>query len=265
MRKVAFTLTPAASKRLIAKAVVELPDVQHALRHGRLIVAGGTTNGYIAEELTKQPFEKWRYTAGIVTEGAWCLTPPADRVKPLVFENGQPSERAIPEVLADFTRDDVFIKGGNALDLDGNVGILLAGKNGGTIGAAYGQLVAVGAQLILPVGLEKLIPSVIEAANALGQNELDESYGIACGMFPVSYGTVITELDAIEALYGLEATHVHSGGVGGSEGAVGIVAYGEDSAVTRMMQDLESIRREEPTGGFKRKCSVCGTCLNGRK
>ncbi|KAF0194250.1 MAG: hypothetical protein FD169_1910 [Bacillota bacterium] len=265
MRKVVFTLTPAASKRLIAKAVVQLPEVQHALKHGRLIIAGGTTNGYIVEEITGQEFDKWRYTSGIVTESSWCLTPPEERMKPLVFEKGLPSSRSIPEVLADFARDDVFIKGGNALDLEGTVGILVGGKNSGTIGSAYGQIVAIGAYLILPVGLEKLIPSVTEAANALGQQEIDESFGMACGLFPVTYGSVVTELDAISILYGLESMHVHSGGVGGSEGAVGLLAYGEDSACDNLMQDLEVIRCEPPTGGSKRICSVCGSCLNGRK
>jgi len=265
MRKVVFTLTPPASKRLIAKAVVQLPEVQQALRNGRLIIAGGTTNAYIVEELTGQQLDKWRYTSGIVTDSVWCLTPPEERIKPLVFENGEASSRSIPEVLADFTRDDVFIKGGNALDLEGTVGILVGGKNSGTIGGAYGQLVAIGAHLILPVGLEKLIPSVNEAANALGQLEIDDSFGMACGMFPVTYGAVVTELDAISILYGLESMHVHSGGVGGSEGAVGLLAYGEDSACDNLMHDLEAIRNEPPTGGSKRTCSVCGSCLNGRK
>lgn len=265
MRKVSFVLTPAASKRFIAKAVVSLPEVQQAYQSGRLIIAGGTTNAYIVEELTGQSVEKAHYSVGIVTESAWCLTPPDTRMKPLAFENGAVAERTWQEVLMDFKRDDVFIKGGNALDLDGNVGILLGGKNGGTIGTAYGHLVAIGAHLILPVGLEKLIPSVIDAANALGQQEIDESYGMACGLFPVTYGTVINELDALAILYGLEGMHVHSGGVGGSEGSVGLLAFGDDSSCDRLMEDLRSIRQEPPTAGLKRKCSVCGACLNGHK
>lgn len=265
MRKVAVVLTPAASKRLIAKAVVSLREVQNAYQRGRLIVALGTTNAYILEELTGQSVEKARYSVGIVTESAWCLTPPDMRMKPLAFENGATSERPWQDVLSDFKRDDVFIKGGNALDTEGNVGILLGGKNGGTIGAAYGHLVSVGAHLVLPVGLEKLVPSVIDAANALGQMEIDESYGMACGLFPVTYGSVITELDAISILYGLEAMHVHSGGVGGSEGAVGLIAFGEDSACDKFMTDMHHIRLEPPTVGLKRQCAICKSCLNGQR
>lgn len=247
MRKVAFVLTPAASKRLIAKGVTALPEVQSALKHGKLIVAGGTTNAYIAEELSGLPIEKTRYTAGIVTNSAWGITPAESRLKPLVFDKGELSNRPWIDVLAEFTRGDVFIKGGNALDSNGLVGVLVAAKNGGTIGTAFGQIVAAGAHLIIPIGLEKLIPSVVEAANILGQQEIDDCSGLPCGLFPVAYGTVITEIEAINELYGLEAVHVHSGGVGGSEGAVGIVAYGDNAATHRLMQDVATLSNELDT------------------
>ncbi len=265
MKKVAFTLTPAASKRLIAKAVVALPEVQHALQHGKIIVANGTTNAYIVEELGFGPIAKANYTAGIITGAAWCTTPAEDRLKPLVLEKGQLSQRGWPEVLDEFTGHDVFIKGGNALDLEGNVGILLGNPVAGTIGQAFRKLVAVGGHLVLPVGLEKLIPCVHEACAALGLDKIDESYGMSCGMFPVSYGTVLTELDAIHTLYGLESRHVSSGGVGGSEGAVGLVAWGNREECDQMMTDIGVIRNEPPLLGVKGTCSVCGACLNGQK
>ncbi len=161
-----------------------------------------------------------------------------------------------PEVLQHFTGLDVFVKGGNALDPEGNVGILVGGKNGGTIGAAYGHLVALGAHLILPIGVEKLIPSVTEASRALGQLPLDAPYGMPCGLFPVAYGTVVTEVEALRLLYGLKAVHVHSGGVGGSEGAVGLVAHGDESACNRLRDDLGAFLKEEPvgTGNVNRCC-----------
>jgi len=246
MDAVTLVLTPAASKRLIARAVAAMPAVQRAYTQGRLIVAGGTTNAYIVEELTGECVEKACYTAGIVVDSAWGMTAPGTRIKLLAVEAGQVSSRTWQEVLQDFTPDDVFIKGGNAVDVDGHVGVLVGGKNGGTIGAAYGQIVTVGAHLILPVGLEKLIPSVIDAANALGPASNDTTFGRPCGLFPVSYGTVVTEVDAIHLLYGLDAVHVHSGGVGGSEGAVGLVARGEASACMRLRDDLAELIKEPP-------------------
>ncbi len=46
-----FVLTPAAGKRLIAKALVVHPSVQKALKNGKMVIIAGTTNGYVAEEI----------------------------------------------------------------------------------------------------------------------------------------------------------------------------------------------------------------------
>ena len=47
-----FALHPAASKNLIAKAVVKLPEVQAAFKKGRLIIGSGTTNIDVLEQLS---------------------------------------------------------------------------------------------------------------------------------------------------------------------------------------------------------------------
>ena len=49
-----YPLTPAAGKRLIAKALAEHPTVKRALRDGCLVIVAGTTNGYVAEEILSQ-------------------------------------------------------------------------------------------------------------------------------------------------------------------------------------------------------------------
>ena len=45
-------LTVAESKRLIAKAVAQMPIVKNALANGMVIIIKGTTNRYVAEEIT---------------------------------------------------------------------------------------------------------------------------------------------------------------------------------------------------------------------
>ena len=49
--KTVFTLTSAESRRLIAKAVVAMPAVKKAWSDAYLLLAGGTTNAFIAQEL----------------------------------------------------------------------------------------------------------------------------------------------------------------------------------------------------------------------
>jgi hypothetical protein len=46
-----FLLTPAAGKRLIAKAMAAHPAVKAAISSGTLAIIAGTTNGYVAEEI----------------------------------------------------------------------------------------------------------------------------------------------------------------------------------------------------------------------
>jgi hypothetical protein len=66
-----FVLTPAAGKRLIAKAVARHPQVQSALESKTVVVVAGTTNGYVAEELLAcvgqgGEFRKDRFFRGII-------------------------------------------------------------------------------------------------------------------------------------------------------------------------------------------------------
>lgn len=78
----------AESKRLIAKAVVAMPEVKAAMQHGRLIVGRGSTNAYIVEELLNTYVEKSHYTVGVITAGTLCVTPEDDRMPEVVFVEG---------------------------------------------------------------------------------------------------------------------------------------------------------------------------------
>lgn len=264
--KAMFTLTSSESKRLIAKAVAQLPDVQRAMESGYVFIAGGTTNAFIVEELTGQEIPiKGNYTAGVIMKGVHCITDAATRMPAVVLKDGQPVQMTMPEVLEKFTAKDVFIKGGNAVDLDGNVGILVGGAKGGTIGQSMGTLMTIGSRLIMPVGLEKLVPSVPAAANFAGIDEVDYTFGMRVGMIPVSYGTVVTELEALETLADLDdVLHVASGGIGGSEGAVTLGIEGAEAEIKKVMELIRCIKGEPAVQGTKRKCAECHSCHYGR-
>lgn len=263
--KAMFTLTGAESKRLIAKGVAQLPEVQAALQEGLIFIAGGTTNAFIAEELTGMTIDKGHYTAGVITKGVHCVTDPTARKQPIVLRNGQPVEMTMPEALEAFRGRDVFIKGGNAVDVDGNVGVMVGDPWGGTIGRSMGRLMALGAKLILPVGLEKLVPSVPAAANFAGLDEVDYTLGMRVGLIPVNYGTVMTELDALDLLADLdEVVHVGGGGIAGSEGAVTLGVSGEEEEVRKIMALVRAIKGEPALQTTKRKCSECRSCHYGR-
>ncbi len=261
-----FTLTSAESKRLIAKAVVQLPEVQEAMKEGYIYIGGGTTNAFIVEELTGDVIErKGDYTAGVITKGIHCVTDASVRIKPLVLKDGQPIDMSMGEVLEVMSGKDIFIKGGNAIDFEGNVGVMVGERWGGTIGRSMGRLMALGANLIMPVGLEKLIPSVPQASNFAGIDSVDYTLGMPVGMISVNYGTVITELSAMDTFADLDdILQISSGGVGGSEGAVTLGIEGEEEEVKKIIELIKEIKGEPSVQTSKRKCVECKTCNHGR-
>lgn len=243
--RAAFALKPSASKRLIARAAIMHPLVRHAVQHGCVIIANGTTNAFIAEELCQRAIRpKLTYAAGLITPDGLTESPGSRREKPIVLEQGQIVDRPWTEALRDLTAGDVFIKGANAIDHNGYAGILLGRGDGGTIGIAIGSLQSRGIPIIIPVGLEKLVFSVPEAQTAVGIKTMERSIGHRIGLMVVTNGILITEITACRLLYNVRATHAGSGGVDGAEGSVVIAVEGEPSDITRLMDDIETLRTE---------------------
>lgn len=255
--KTAITLTPWEGRRLIAKATISLKVFKKAFERGRIFLAGGITNAYILEEMTGERVEKACYTAGVVTDGVHCVTPPDKRITPKYFKEGREAEGTFPDLLQEFTAHDVVIKGGNAIDVRGDVGIMMANPKGGTIGYALGAIMALGINLLLPVGLEKMIPSVRLASQVAGIHKIHHSYGLKVGLMPVSYGQVITEMEAFKILTGVEAYHISSSGVGSMQGAVTLLLEGGEEETEKALSLIDTIRGEEPVEGIKRSCADC--------
>ncbi|MBI2305176.1 MAG: hypothetical protein HYU86_10605 [Chloroflexi bacterium] len=237
-------LTPSESKRLIARGVAAMPEVRRALAHGQVIVAKGTTTAYVAEEILKTPVPNPDFAAGIIWDGQLGINPREARLSPFTIEKGQMVEMRWQDFLRQFQAQDVFIKGVNAVDPQGNAGILVANPNGGTAGYAWALVSARGAYFVVPVGLEKLIPSVIEASMKCGIMRFKEAMGHSVGMLPVVNALVVTEVQAITLLTGVAATHVGSGGIGGSEGSVVLALEGREDRVANAFQLLQSLKGE---------------------
>ncbi len=241
-----LVLTSSESKRIIAKAVARMPVVRSALQAGRLIIGHGTTNAYVAEELLGRSVNKWQYAAGIIAGGRLRVTDGGTRLPPIALKAGKEFEGGWTDLLREFEGGDVFVKGGNALDADGNVGVLLGSDVGGTVGQMLGIVAARGAHLVVPIGLEKLVPDVIEAARHCGIAASSYSDGLPVGMAVLSNAQVVSELEAFEMLYGVHAWHIASGGIGGSEGAVTVAVEGSEPAVREACQLAESVSGEPP-------------------
>lgn len=267
--KATFVLTPAEARRLIARAVVQMPQFRKAWENAYVILAGGTTNAFIAQELGYD-CEPGRCTVGSSTSGLLCVTEPSSRKGfPTVFYKGQPVDKTIPQALEDFHADTVILKGANAFDLEGHVGIITSGFNGGTVPSYIGYMTSKGLNYICPVGYEKLIPSVPAASRALGGAlHIDISLGADPGLYCLTGADIVTEVEAIRQLFRCEAKVVCAGGIGGNEGAHYWAVDGEEADVKAMVAYLEAnIKGEPPVRGNKGNCANCpypGCRYNGR-
>ncbi len=248
--KILITLTPSESKRLIAKGITNLEEVQLALKHGTIIITLGTTNAYVAEEIlnalsgSEREIDKQRYAAGVITSEGTCIVPKADREKEVLITDGKISDECIEKAIEVLSAEDVFIKGANALDATKTAGILMAHATGGTIGAALGTVMARGVNFIIPVGIEKTIPySITEAAKRVGKGRFYKSVGKPVGLMPV-HGTVITEVEALKILGADAAFPIAAGGVNGGEGSVLICAEGSTAKMDELMEVIAQIKGE---------------------
>lgn len=252
-----FTLTPSESKRLIGKAVAAMPEVLKALKEGYLIIGRGSTNAYIAEELMNQTIEKEKYVAGQVVKGVLCVLDQGIRIQPITFHKGEILSVDPATLIGKLGSEDVVLKGANAVDHKGNVGVVMANPVGGTIGQFYMAMKAQGARIIYPVGLEKLIPSVEAAAKFGGRLTLGRTIGAPVGLVCIPGGKVITEIEAVHGLFGVRAVHFASGGYGGAEGAVTLLVEGDDDKVNRCLDFVETIKGEPPLPVAKGPCKTC--------
>lgn len=235
-------IPPEVGRRLIGLAVAALPVVQERTHKGRMVIVGGTTTRYVVHGLLGEDPGREAFAVGWIRDGQLGETPREGRGPgPYLFEEGRLSRGWPGELLNRFEAGDVYIKGANALDPVGNVAVLMASPTGGTIGAAMTILMARGGELIVPVSLQKLIPSVSAACRWMGQGRSVRTMGSPVGYMPILAGaaTVITEVEAIGILgEGVKATLVAAGGVDDCEGALVVALEGAKPAVDKMMDWL---------------------------
>jgi len=163
----------------------------------------------------------------------------------------------VDAVLKKMGAGDVFIKGANAIDPCGNAGIFLGSPIGGTVGRVLGSAMAKGITIVIPVGLEKMIPTPIsKAAVEAGIGRMDYSMGMPVGLIPLN-GTVVDEVKAFQILTGAEAIPIGAGGVGGAEGAITLVIKGPDSQVKKSLQIANSVKGTQEPPTQPPECSDC--------
>lgn len=255
VKQATIVLNPAESKRLLAKAVAGLPEVQNAYKNGRLSVSTCSTSAFVLEALTGEKMAPHCYCIGMVAAGMLTVSHADDREAARFFLKGERVQMDALPFLDTFEKGDAVIKGANAIDPEGNAGVLASNPQAGTIGALLSFVAVRGLPIIMPVGLEKLIPSVLTASAGWGQRTLYKSMGENVWLVPVTCGLVVTEIEALGVLAGVKSRHVASGGIGGSEGAVVLLMEGYEENIEKAWEIVSSVKGEQPIGVPRHKFS----------
>ncbi len=241
-------LTSSQSKRLIAKGIAAWKPIRKAMKEGIVAVAKGTTSGYIVEELTGAPFEKHLYilgrTAPSGTDTSWAKGTLPD----VVFKNGETlSGVSIAEIVPKMGPGDIFLKGANAINYDlGQAAVQIGHPVGGTLGANVGTIISRKIRFVHPVGLEKSVPGDLVAASQRLSTE-GASLGTADGLW-VTTGELFTEIEAVEALFSIEAVPIAAGGIAGAQGAVTLALFGEGPEIEKALALIGEVQKEPPFG-----------------
>jgi hypothetical protein len=250
-------LTQAESKRLIGKAVAQMPIVKNALANGMIIIIKGTTNAYVAEEITGNKADHAAFVTGrIEPEKGTKNLPQVKPIPHLILEKGKVVDIPLGEAAKKLKAGDVVMKGANALDYKNKLAATnILDPAGGTLGATFPFVVARKVHLVIPVGLEKLIAGdlvetslktrePIESLPAPSDKSTNAFPGYNIPSMWLLTGEIVTELEAIKMLTGATAFQSSAGGVSGAEGGVWLVFRGTPDQVKKALDLVRSIQGE---------------------
>jgi hypothetical protein len=225
-----ITLTPAESKKLISLAILEKENFRKALEGKTVVIHPSSTTYFLYEELVGEAPKPW--VCGVIVPQGTCISKEMlleiSEISGFshfwVFRKGKLTKSPPVDLLVEeLGYGDVYVKAANAVDSKGNAGVLIGSPDGkGTVGRFMEKE---GFDTIIPVGLEKLIPSVDEACKA-NPRRLAYSMGMPV-FFRKLEGEVITEVEAFKILSDAKAIPIASGGVNGAEGSVTLIIESE--------------------------------------
>jgi len=238
--KASVVLNSTTAKRLIAQGVAVHPIVADAMKEGTVVVTLGTTNGYVASELLGDPIDQGAFAAGVIDD-RWNINARVGEATDLILRDGAQIPFDEEVVLGSLAAGDVIIKGGNALDPFGTVGVLLAASTGGTVGRYVATAIARGVDIVIPISVAKSVHTPIANLTLeMGIRKLELSMGLPCGMYPLT-GYVVSEIEALELLFDVRATHVCSNGIGIGKGSVSLLVEGEEEHVRAAFERVQQL------------------------
>ncbi|MFZ5753637.1 MAG: AroM family protein [Bacillota bacterium] len=263
MNRVQFTLTVEEGKQLIARGVAQHPLLKNALINGKVVLKGGTTVSKIAEILIGRPL---RISGRITERGTVAGLIDTSDPHSVLIEKGdwRNIDDTIVEEVQQLGPRDVIVSGANAIDGNKKAALMAGSAGGGNVGKSLSSWYCEGAHVLIPVGLEKLVPGNLEEIiKETGRKGKELSWGMSVGLMPI-YGEVITEIEAVKHLAAVECHAIGAGGIGEAQGSVTLEAWGQEEEVLKLIQVISEIKEGvNEVSGTRQSLVQCQTPCQG--
>jgi len=90
-----------------------------------------------------------------------------------------------------------------------------------------------------------LVPDVIEASYFAKIEEWDYSMGLNVALFPIVNAIPITEIEALNIIFDVDAVLIARGGLWEDEGSIVLGIEGKEEDVKKALEYINSIKGEE--------------------
>lgn len=266
MKKLQVTLTVEEGKKVIALGILKHPTFINAQEKGRILFKGGTTVSKITEKFMGIPL---RISGRITQRGTVSSKDIIKGAHSIIYSKGTWSnvDDSIAETVQKFSKNDLIVCGANAIDHKGNAAIMAGSPGGGNVGKSLSSWYTEGAQIIIPVGIEKMIPGdldhIMGRASRTGKSI---SWGMSVGLMPLK-GEVFTEIQAIKQLAKVDCFAIGAGGLGDAQGSITLEVWASDSEeFDKIVRTLKKVKSSDKAiSGIEDsliECeAICDNCI----
>jgi len=247
MKKIQITLTVEEGKEIIALGMLNHPIFKNTIDNGKILFKGGTTVSKITEKLLKVPL---RISGRITQRGTVASKATLKEAHSILYHNREWKgvDADIVAEVAKFTDKDLIICSANAIDNYGNAALMAGSVGGGLVGQSLSSWYTEGAKVIIPVGLEKIVPgNLSEIINKTGRRDKSISWGMSVGLMPL-YGEIFTEIEAIKTLADVDCFPIGAGGLGMAQGSITLEIHAPSNEEYEKILEILKTIKTKPIG-----------------
>ncbi len=280
-----FNLTVDEGKKLIAKGICAMSEIKKALKEGTIAIHNSTSAYFLIEELIGESVDTNNvWLSGIIAPKAMCvhentqrnnkspksegyskqITDASSFPHTHVIKNGKKVYGLVlKDLYENMGENDIYIKGVNCYDADGDVGVLIGSADeNGTIGRMCSGRNKNHYKIIACAGNEKFIPESVSKAAAFINKKKQYAMGIKVNLFKFTPDYIINEAKALNILTGAETMIFSAGGLAGAQGGVCIAAEGTEEQINKAVEICENIKGAKLPDIKGADCAICSmaTC-----